>query len=67
MPATPGGGTDSEHPYDDLSYDMAHEEVPVGDDAPAEAPPAKVATQTPDTEGDYSYDLAHDIPRAEAD
>jgi hypothetical protein len=49
----------------DLEYDLAHEalearEAPV----PARDPEVGVPTATPDYDGDYSYDLAHDVPRS---
>jgi hypothetical protein len=51
----------------DLEYDLAHEAatdgVPVQSGDPTLTSEA-VATQTEDYDGDYSYDLAHDIPRA---
>ncbi len=52
----------------DLEYDLAHEAVPVTDDAGqgsgrTRAEPTYVATET-DYDGDYGYDLAHDIPKA---
>jgi len=50
----------------DLEYDLAHEHRQQGD-APArggQAPaPVYVATETLDYDGDYGYDLAHDVPR----
>lgn len=67
MSGPPAGGAGDEHVYDDLSYDMAHEEVSEGDDSTADTTPVTVATETADTEGDYSYDLAHDIPKADPD
>jgi hypothetical protein len=48
----------------DLEYDLAHEareEETQAADVPGS--PAAVATGTPDYDGDYSYDLAHDVPR----
>jgi hypothetical protein len=51
----------------DLEYDLAHDANSDCLDAPYEQPPADmivVATETPTySGGDYSYDLAHDIPR----
>jgi hypothetical protein len=49
----------------DLEYDLAHE-------ASGVTPPVSqhnrdereaVVTATPEYDGDYSYDLAHDVPR----
>jgi hypothetical protein len=49
----------------DLEYDLAHE-------ASGVTPPASphkrevreaIVTATPEYDGDYSYDLAHDVPR----
>jgi hypothetical protein len=52
----------------DLEYDLAHEAVPTAADAdqgnaPTRAEPTYVATES-DYDGDYGYDLAHDIPKA---
>jgi hypothetical protein len=53
----------------DLEYDLAHEPgiadagkvaFPGG---PRRAPMAYVATETTEYDGDYGYDLAHDVPR----
>lgn len=57
---------DEQRATHDLSYDLSHG---VADDlsrprAPLSAPPVTVVTGTPDEGGDYSYDLAHDIPPA---
>jgi hypothetical protein len=48
----------------DLEYDLAHERA-----AAAEAPSGQqrrpsvyVPTETKDYDGDYGYDLAHDVP-----
>jgi hypothetical protein len=61
-------------PSADLEYDLAHEPgrgTPSveatsvegrPDDAAAPEQRQTVATSTPDYDGDYSYDLAHDIP-----
>ena len=51
-------------PAGDLEYDLAHEastdEVTAG---PADtAQQVTIVTGTPAYDGDYSYDLAHDIP-----
>ena len=55
--------TDS--PGADLEYDLAHEAAAATeDDSARHEPPVVVATDTPDYAGDYSYDLAHDLPRA---
>jgi hypothetical protein len=49
----------------DLEYDLAHEVAGLA--APASSHDQNygepVVTATPDYDGDYSYDLAHDIPR----
>ena len=50
-------------PGADLEYDLAHEasgaDTVVG---PEEKARETVVTATPAYDGDYSYDLAHDIP-----
>lgn len=56
-----------DHGSGDYAYDEAH--AVVGLDLPAETSheehaPIYVSTQTSDDGGDYSYDLAHDIPPA---
>jgi len=52
----------------DLEYDLAHDAAT--DAGPnqrhpvhPEHPSTVVATESPDTAGDYGYDLAHDIPK----
>jgi hypothetical protein len=54
----------------DLEYDLAHESSLAGEHAsvadPANGPSVYVATQTDDYDGDYGYDLAHDVPRGSA-
>jgi hypothetical protein len=51
-------------PGADLEYDLAHEASAAqtspghGDEEPRQA----VVTATPAYDGDYSYDMAHDIP-----
>ena len=49
-------------PTEDLEYDLAHEadvhQVP----SVATVEPVYVPTQTLDYDGDYGYDLAHDVP-----
>lgn len=48
----------------DLEYDLAHEaRAEDAQTAEIAESPAAVATGTPDYDGDYSYDLAHDVPR----
>jgi hypothetical protein len=54
----------------DLEYDLAHENIPPGQDAGAEqahdravTEPVRVATQTPDFDSDFGYDMAHELPR----
>jgi hypothetical protein len=49
----------------DLEYDLAHEASGV---TPPVSPHNReereaVVTATPEYDGDYSYDLAHDVPR----
>jgi hypothetical protein len=62
-----GGGVEPEPA--DLEYDLAHESgipaagkatFPVGQ---RKGPMAYVATETTEYDGDYGYDLAHDVPR----
>jgi hypothetical protein len=49
----------------DLEYDLAHEAAGAVDEpAAAHSLDAGVPTATPDYDGDYSYDLAHDVPRS---
>jgi hypothetical protein len=53
-------------PEEDLEYDLAHDARDAVDAAaePATARPVAVPTETPRySGGDYSYDLAHDVPR----
>jgi len=53
-------------PAPDLEYDLAHESVPdaagAASPVPAQEQLVLVATQTRGYDGDYSYDLAHDVP-----
>ena len=56
-------GPDLGHGFE---YDLAHEAGVVG---PAETPHdagqrEAVVTATPEYDGDYSYDLAHDVPKS---
>ena len=46
-------------PGADLEYDLAHEASGAATSAAHEE---HVVTGTPDYDGDYSYDLAHDVP-----
>jgi hypothetical protein len=47
----------------DLEYDLAHDVQPAESGAGTVAERhAAVATGTPDYDGDYSYDLAHEVP-----
>jgi hypothetical protein len=50
----------------DIEYDLAHEALlesaPMRDEN--EVRHATVLPEMPSDDGDYSYDLAHDIPRA---
>ena len=62
----PGSGAE---PVPDLEYDLAHEAQIAGEQVAAAAgqdgdQPVYVATETSGYDGDYGYDLAHDIPRA---
>jgi hypothetical protein len=60
-PAVPNG----QQPAWDLEYDLAHEgrpDINEGEQVPPE--PVHVATETPAYDGDYGYDLAHDLPGA---
>ena len=57
----PGVGPE---PGEDLEYDLAHEATGTGAPARHEQPPRAVVTATPDYDGDYSYDAAHDIRNA---
>jgi hypothetical protein len=48
----------------DLEYDLAHEAVGAADEpARPRDEIEQVPTATPDYDGDYSYDLAHDVRR----
>jgi hypothetical protein len=59
--------TDAE-PGSDLEYDLAHEStggIAAGGDLPPrqdQRPSVYVPTETKDYDGDYGYDLAHDVP-----
>jgi membrane-associated phospholipid phosphatase len=47
-----------------LEYDLAHEASAVGRAEPRrDSERGPIATATPDYDGDYSYDLAHDVPK----
>jgi hypothetical protein len=59
---------DISEPAEDLEYDLAHESRGRQGERSApsrhqEATGALVATETPDSDGDYGYDLAHDLPK----
>jgi len=54
-PAVPGTA-------EDLEYDLAHDGFRTPQRAAVRRPHIQVATTTADEGGDYSYDLAHDIP-----
>jgi len=57
-------GRDAEAPGD-LEYDLAHDATvgaAGGGSGPRRHEPVYVATQTDDDDGDYGYDLAHDVP-----
>lgn len=51
-------------PETDLEYDLAHEwdAGPLHPEARRVNPSVYVATETADRDGDYGYDLAHDVP-----
>jgi hypothetical protein len=52
-------------PPSDLEYDLAHEgQSPQAAPSTADRPrePVHVPTETPEYDGDYGYDLAHDVP-----
>jgi hypothetical protein len=50
-------------PESDLEYDLAHEWTAEPDrQTPGQGQPVYVATETDDRDGDYGYDLAHDVP-----
>lgn len=50
-------------PESDLEYDLAHEwTAGPARQAPAPGQSVYVATETDDHDGDYGYDLAHDVP-----
>ena len=46
----------------DLEYDLAHEAPPAEHREAAGHEPVYVATETVGYDGDYGYDLAHDVP-----
>jgi hypothetical protein len=49
----------------DIEYDLAHEAVAESAMASQETEAhASVLPEMPEDSGDYSYDLAHDIPRS---
>jgi hypothetical protein len=47
----------------DLEYDLAHDAAGESDTVGRRSPDVLVATVTPGYDGDYSYDLAHDVPK----
>ena len=50
-------------PATDLEYDLAHEGQAAGRERdPGRDEPVYVATTTEGFDGDYGYDLAHDVP-----
>jgi hypothetical protein len=53
-----------QQPEPDLEYDLAHEASEVSTPLNPHRDPEPVATETPEYDGDYSYDLAHDVPRS---
>jgi hypothetical protein len=72
MTDDPRNPASQDEPGPDLEYDLAHDAVfnafnasQTGATAPrtdAEPEHITVATDTPDYGGDYSYDMAHDVP-----
>ena len=58
----PRGGEDLEY---DLVHESDHDQRPPStvDVEPADKPGAYVPNQTPTYDGDYGYDMSHDIPR----
>lgn len=51
----------------DYGYDAAHEPEGTGDGRrEPEHSPVQQATETSDQGQDYSYDLAHDVPKTDA-
>jgi hypothetical protein len=47
---------------DDLEYDLAHEDPHAAEHRTVAHSPVYVATETAGYDGDYGYDLAHDVP-----
>ena len=62
MPGAAPNDTPAIRSQDDLEYDLAHEWA--GRHLATGRAPATVyvATQSPDQDCDYGYDLAHDVP-----
>lgn len=60
MPENPSQG----EPTADLEYDLAHEATAEDMEHHPAAPhdPVYVGTATPSYDGDYGYDMAHDVP-----
>jgi hypothetical protein len=59
---------DSSEPVEDLEYDLAHESQGSQGKGSAPSPHLEttgslVGTETPQADGDYGYDLAHDLPK----
>ena len=46
----------------DLEYDLAHESSGAPAHEQEEKPSVYVATETEGYDGDYGYDMAHDVP-----
>lgn len=46
----------------DLEYDLAHEASGAAEHEEEPAQPVYVATETQGYDGDYGYDMAHDVP-----
>ena len=56
---------DGSDPVPDLEYDLAHEAADQRSNSHESDRPADLVqvTRTDDYDGDYGYDLAHDVPR----
>lgn len=58
-PAAVGG---EQEPPTDWEYDLAHDGSHEAEHRPLAHEPIYVATETAEYDGDYGYDLAHDVP-----
>jgi hypothetical protein len=60
-------GSETDEAPGDLSYDMAHDEATRAERSVGAARPAarSAVAPPPSPEGDYSYDLAHEVPPAQ--